>query len=162
MKHYGFSSHVNVLIGENKHWLFKKNVYNINFINVKRFFLLRENLQQIIRLLLSKSFVTIESKLIIMIEKFCEICFALFNTLLLKSKQQQFVENDDYLTIQTNDKYHKFAMLTYLQVKYCKNTLKLSIRFSQLNEHQIRELRKTNEIDYNMFNVMHFESNKIS
>ena len=162
VKHYEFSTHVNVLIGEDKHRAFKKNVYNINFVNVERSFFRRESMQQIIRLLLLKSFVTSESELIIMIDEFYQICFTSFDVLLFRFEQQQFEKNDDYLTIQTDDNHQKSIILIRFQVKYCKEKLNLPIRFSQLNDGQVRRLRKAYEIDYNMLNIMHFGTGRIS
>lgn len=86
MNHYNLVTHCNVLMSENKHRVFKKNVYNTNFVHVERSLLLRENMQQIIRLLFLKTFKTTESQLTQMIENVYQICSTIFNSFLSKSK----------------------------------------------------------------------------
>ena len=45
MKEYAMFSNCNVLIEENKHRKFKDEIYSINYINVKKALLSRENMR---------------------------------------------------------------------------------------------------------------------
>ena len=141
---------------------FKKNVYNINFVNVERLLLSRESLQQIICLLLLKFFVTTKSRLTQIIDELYQDCSTLFDALLSRFEQQQFVEDEDFVFIQGNENHRNLVVLTRLQVKHCKEVLDLFIRFTQLTQAQNQALKKIYERDYVMSYVMHFEFDRIS
>ena len=127
---------------------------------MKRFLLLRESLQQIIRLLLLNAYVISKSELIRMIEKIYQICSTFFNFLLFKF-EQQVIDDENYLTITQNSNYFNFAVLARFQFKYCREILRLSIRASSLSDDQIKIIQWIYKLDYMMFNVQHLKNNQI-
>lgn len=161
LKKYDLITHCNVLMKENKHRMFKKNVYSINFINVERHLFVRENLKQTTKLLFLKIFKTSDSELTFMINDLQHLCFTLFDIILSKFEQQFFQKEDSFIDIMKDSLYVKLTALCRFQSKYCHNTFRLSIKSSQLQNHQINQFRKTYEFDYDMSNVMHFEHNSI-
>ena len=159
---YDFFSHCNVLIGENKHRYFKKIVYYTNHSNIEKIMLLRENLRQTMRLFLLNDFANAKSETTALIKNIHQRCFSLFFTLLSRSKQMLF-ENDDSdsrFSIIENVKHFQSIVIDCLAFKYCRNVLKLFTRSFE-NEKIMSKSFKSSFVydyqnDYAIFNVMHF------
>ena len=166
---YDFFSNYNVLIGENKHRYFKKIVYYINHFNIEKTMLFRENLRQTMRLFLLDGFAYTKLKVIQLIKNIHQHCSSLFITLLFRSKQMLF-ENDDsdsrlFKNIVENDEHFQFNVIDCLKFKYCRNVLKLSTRSFE-NVQMMSRLFKTTlafvyQKNYAIFNLMHFGTNAI-
>ena len=127
---YELSSHCNILIDEDKHRFFKKIVYQINHSNVKKTMLLRENLEQIVRLLLMNNLAHAESETTNLIKKIHNNCSSLFITLLSRFEQMQ-LKDDDFesrVTIVQNNDHLQSKSIDCLKLKYCREILKLSTR----------------------------------
>ena len=82
---YGTPCNLNVLIGEDKHRLFKKIIYQSNFQHPELFLLEREQLQQTIRLVLADAFNEDDFESHEIIRRVQETCPALFELLVPRS-----------------------------------------------------------------------------
>ena len=166
---YDLFSNYNVLIGEDKHRYFKKIVYYTNHSNIEKTMLLRENLRQTVRLFLLNGFAYTEPKIIQLIKNIHQHCSSLFITLLPRSKQMLF-ENDDSdsrlsKNIVENDEHFQFNVIGCLELKYCRNVLKLSTRSSENVQMMPRSFKTAlafvYQKDYAIPNLMHFGTNAI-
>ena len=161
---YDLLNHCNVLINENKHKYFKKIVYYTNHSNIEKTMLFRKNLRQTIRLLLLDEFAITESKIIRLIKNIHQNCSFLFMTLLFRSEQMFFEQNDldsRFSAIFENDHHLQSHAIDRLKSKYCQNILKLSTRSSKNMEVMSKNfksaLRYVYDKDYAIFNVLHFD-----
>ncbi len=164
LNEYELMSNCNVLIDEDKHRWFKKIIYNINFSNVEKHLLSWENMQQTIRLTLLSAFLQDESAITSQLRHLFECCSTLFESLLLKfERQKDERDDDDSLLIQSDDHHSQTMMLHRLQLKYCREILDLSTRFSMLHQYSTLRLRlrEIYEKDYNMKNIFEFDNSSI-
>ena len=166
---YDFINHCNVFIEENKHRYFKKIVYYINHFSIEKTMLFRENLRQIVRLLLLNDFAHIEPEATQLIKNIHRNCSSLFMTLLFRS-EQLLLKNDDsdfrlFKNIVENEQHIQFNAIGCLEFKYCRIVLKLSTRSFENVQIMSRSFktafRFVYDKDYEIFNLMHFEINVI-
>jgi hypothetical protein len=79
---FGLVSHCNVLIGEDKHRQYKKEIYYTNYQHPERDLLNRENLQQTVRLLLLDAFTQSDPRLTTQIKHLHDVCPDILDSLL--------------------------------------------------------------------------------
>ncbi|KAL9035756.1 MAG: hypothetical protein Q9180_004684 [Flavoplaca navasiana] len=165
MEEFAIPSNINVLIGEDKHRLFKQLVYQTNHINVEKLLLSSENLRQSIRLILLGAWKGIEPQATAVVKELYSKCPLLFDTLVSKSERsilrlslQDPDGEEDELALQSDGLHKRVTAIGRLQPKYCKEVLRLPIRASSVfMTHSFKsQLRSAFTTDYNMPNVIYF------
>lgn len=141
---------------------FKKIVYNINHSNVEKTILLRKNLKQIVQLLLLDVFISSEFILIVLFHELYNNCFFLFENFLSKFEQKQLLnENKFKLWIVFDVNHKKFSAVDRLEIKYCREILKMLIKTSIddwiMSVAMKTTLRNVYSVDYAMSHIMHFD-----
>ena len=141
---YDLTSHCNVLIDEDKHRYFKKMMYYINHSNIEKTMLLRENLDQTVRLLLQNDFAQVESEVTQLIKNVYNSCSSLFSTLLSRSKQMQLEDDSkSRVTIVQDVNHLQFKIIDCLKSRYCRERLQLSTRSSKNTAVMSRSFKAT-------------------
>lgn len=94
IEEYRLPININVLIREDKHQAFKKQIYTTNYRNLEKDLLLKENLRQSLRLLLVEAFLYNNLITIQLAKDLYVEYLSLFLPLLFSSKQRDLLRAD--------------------------------------------------------------------
>ena len=128
--------------------------------------LLRENLKQIVRLLLLNAFALNEPVLTFLIHEIYADCPSLFESLLSRFEQKELIDDNEFeLWIVFSLEHKRSSTIDRLALKYCRKVFNLSTKASADNRIMSKDfktaLRNAYSIDYRMSHVMHFENSAI-
>ena len=142
---------------------FKSITSHINVINVEITFMIRENFQQIIRLVLINVFVDTEISLITQLQEFEKRCLELMRIILSIFEQRLTIESEIIITIMNEDDQIRILMFVRVKSIFAQNILKLLIStrlFEVLNLFSLK-LRKVYEVSYEEINSARFDINTL-
>ena len=140
---------------------YKKIIYEINYKKIEMIFLIRKNIQQILRFIMFETFATIEFDITIFIEKFFTIRFSLLKFLFSKFQQQKFFDDDEFaMNIIDNFLHHDFAIQNFLFQKQSIFNM-FSLRIDKTNANFKHNLFEIYRRDYNYHNIYDFENVKL-
>jgi hypothetical protein len=144
---FGLVSHCNVLIGEDKHRQYKKEIYHTNYKHPERDLLNRENFQQTVRLLLVHSFEESDPELTMQIKHLHDICPDLLDFFLPYSEQHV---KDKRRTSVISDSCHlRASVSSKVKADFCSRELMLPTRAGDLDSGWRKDLFKGYQ-DYHM------------
>lgn len=133
----------------------------------------RESQRQTIRLILMNAYQKKKSNISKMYIELYRKCSTLFDSLLSRSKQQSLrssralLENDDEnssIALQSDSMHRQIIAIECLSFKYCREVLELFTQASDVKlmtfdfKSQLRNALKKN---FDILNVMHFETTEI-
>lgn len=139
----------------------------MNHIKIEKLLLKHECLRQSIWLIIMNTWKSDESLITVIIKDLYQKCSFLFDTLLFRSEQASLqsslieCKNEKNEIILQSDSSHKHVIATdHLKSRYCKEVLQISICISDslMTTKFKSQLRKAFAKDYNLKNVMYFET----
>jgi len=122
----------------------------------------KENLRQTIRLILLGAFAQTEAQLTYLIQELYNDCPTLFEALIPRSEQENLsmagvtIDDDEQVSITGDDAHRRPVAIGRLEPKYCRDTLGLPTRASDLPANFRSALRRPYDDDYKMPNVLQF------
>ena len=136
---------------------YKKIIYETNHRNVERILLKRENIQQILRLILLQFFVIFESRITVVLQRIQERCFSLFSSLLSTTQLENLKKNDEFSVNIIEDKQHESSAAQEFLIAVLCSQNNLSLRADKANSHFRRLLFDVYHQDYQMKHVSQFD-----
>ena len=139
-------------------------VYQTNHVKVEKLLLEHERLRQSIRLIIMKAWEVEEPQITAVVTDLYRKCPLLFDTF-SRSEQESFrsslIEQDqdeDEITLQSDDMHRHVTATGRLETKYCKEILLLPIRASDplMTTNFKSQLRMAFAEDYSIPNVIQF------
>jgi len=135
---FGLVSHSNVLIGEEKHRQYKKEIYHTNYNHPERDLLNRESFQQTVRLLLLDSFKESDPELTMQIKHLHDICPDILDSFLPHSEKH--VRDKPKTRVISGPCHLRASVLSKIKADFCFRELMLPTRASGLDSGWRKDL----------------------
>jgi hypothetical protein len=135
---FGLVSHSNVLIGEEKHRQYKKEIYHTNYNHPERDLLNRESFQQTVRLLLLDSFKESDPELTMQIKHLHDICPDVLDSFL--SHSEKHVRDKPKTRVISGPCHLRASVLSKIKADFCFRELMLPTRASGLDSGWRKDL----------------------